>query len=110
MRDYGFSLTHILPYKDRIVDSVLIGRMRVSENSYSRIFYAVLRKHFGESCTFQIIGKVKATQRNTIQIHLTFYKVTEKNNTNVFQLLKIYAPFTQESHFPASIYLFKVKH
>ena len=54
MRDYGFSLTHILLYKDRIVDSVLIGRMRVSENSYSRIFYAVLRKHFGESCTFQI--------------------------------------------------------
>ena len=28
--------------------------MRVSENSYSRTFYAVLRKHFGESCTFQI--------------------------------------------------------
>ena len=34
MREYGFSLTRILPYKDRIVDSV-------SENPYSRIFYAV---------------------------------------------------------------------
>ena len=31
MREYGFSLTRILPY----------GTIRVSENPYSRIFYAV---------------------------------------------------------------------
>ena len=41
MREYGFYLTRILPYKDRIVDSVLNGRKRVGENPYSRIFYAV---------------------------------------------------------------------
>ena len=35
MREYGFSLTRILPFKDRI------GKMRVSENQCSRIFYAV---------------------------------------------------------------------
>ena len=32
MREYGFSVTRILPYKDKIVDF---------ENLYSRIFYAV---------------------------------------------------------------------
>ena len=37
----GFSLTRILLYTDRIVDSVLYGRMRVNEKLYSNIFYAV---------------------------------------------------------------------
>ena len=55
MQEYGFSLARILPYKDRIVDSVFIrenirteswiltlhGRIWVSKNPYSRIFYAV---------------------------------------------------------------------
>ena len=41
MREYVFSLTRIIPYKDRIYDSSLYGRIRVSENPYSRIFYAV---------------------------------------------------------------------
>ena len=41
MREYGFSVTRSLPYKDRIVDSVLYGKERVRENPYSRIFYAV---------------------------------------------------------------------
>ena len=41
MREYGFSLTRILPYKDRIYDSVLTPRIRVSENSSSPISYAV---------------------------------------------------------------------
>ena len=41
MREYGFLLTRILPYKDRIVNSVLIQENMVSENQYSRIFYAV---------------------------------------------------------------------
>ena len=70
-REYGFSLTRILPYKDKIIDFVLIlentgqwkavfphilcsdrfggnmillslyRRIRVSEKPYSRIFYAV---------------------------------------------------------------------
>ena len=41
MREYGFLLTRILPYKNRIIDSVLIQENMVSENQYSRIFYAV---------------------------------------------------------------------
>ena len=41
MQKYGFSLTHILPYKNRSADSVLIRENTVSENLYSRIFYAV---------------------------------------------------------------------
>ena len=39
MPEYGFSSIHILPYKDRIYDSFLYGRIRVIENLYSRIFY-----------------------------------------------------------------------
>ena len=39
MREYGFSLTRILPYKE---DLFFFGRIRVSENSYSRKTYAVL--------------------------------------------------------------------
>ena len=34
MHEYRFSVTRILPYKD--------GRVRVSENRYSRIFYAMI--------------------------------------------------------------------
>ena len=41
MREYGFSLTRILPYKDRICSSVFIRENKVSENHYSHIFYAV---------------------------------------------------------------------
>ena len=40
MREYGFLLTRILPYKDMILS--LYGRIRVSENRYSTIFYAVI--------------------------------------------------------------------
>ena len=40
MREYGFSLTRVLPYKNRIYDSVFIRENPVSE-SHSRIFYAV---------------------------------------------------------------------
>ena len=35
MREYGFSVARILPYKDKI------WRIRVIENPYSRIFYTV---------------------------------------------------------------------
>ena len=35
---YEFSLTRILPYKDRIVDPALYGRKGVSENPHSHIF------------------------------------------------------------------------
>ena len=40
MREYRFSLTRILPYKDRIIMS-LQGRIRVSENQYSRLFHVL---------------------------------------------------------------------
>ena len=40
MRECGFSVTRILPYKDKIVDLSLYGRIRFTENPYSRIFYA----------------------------------------------------------------------
>ena len=39
MREYGFSLTRILPYKDKIY-----WRIRVSKKPYSCIFYAVEKK------------------------------------------------------------------
>ena len=41
MGEYEISLARILPYKDRIYNSVLYGRIRISENPYSRLFYAV---------------------------------------------------------------------
>lgn len=41
MRELGFSLTRIVPNKDRTVDSVLTWEKRVSENLYSCQFYAV---------------------------------------------------------------------
>ena len=41
MREYGFSQTRILPYKDNIYNSVFIQENTVSGNLYSRIFYAV---------------------------------------------------------------------
>ena len=41
MREYGFSLTRILSYKDKIGDFVLTRENTVSENPYSRIFYVV---------------------------------------------------------------------
>ena len=46
MQDNGFSLTYILPYEDKICQNKvkilsLYGRMQVSENPYSRIFYVV---------------------------------------------------------------------
>ena len=40
VREYEFPLTNILLYNDRM------GRIRVSENPYSLIFYAVLEKDF----------------------------------------------------------------
>ena len=45
MREYGFSLSRTLPYKDRIVDSVdsvLIRENTVGKNLCSRIIYAVM--------------------------------------------------------------------
>ena len=41
MREYGFPLSHILPYKDKIYDFVLIRASTGGENPHSCIFYAV---------------------------------------------------------------------
>ena len=42
MREYKFSLTRILPYKDRILDSVLTRENTGQyKNPHSRIFYAM---------------------------------------------------------------------
>ena len=49
MREYGFSVTRILPYIDKVVDFVLIRENTVTENPYSRIFYAV------KALVFQVI-------------------------------------------------------
>ena len=41
MPEYGFSVTRILPYKDESTILSLHGRIQVSENPYSCIFYQV---------------------------------------------------------------------
>ena len=41
MPEYWYLLTRIFSYKNRILDSVLIRKNTLSENPYSRIFYAV---------------------------------------------------------------------
>ena len=41
MQKYGFSITRVLPYNDKIVDSVLIQEKRVSKKPYSCTFYTV---------------------------------------------------------------------
>ena len=42
MSKYGFSLTSISLFKDRIEESVLIWEMRVRGNPFSGIFYAII--------------------------------------------------------------------
>ena len=42
MREYGFLLTRILPYKDKIVGT----EENVSENQYFRIFYVLYNYYF----------------------------------------------------------------
>ena len=59
MREHGFSLTRILLYKDRIVDS---ERIWVNENRYSRIFYAVY-KNWDFEYTVVNIGPVNIKRR-----------------------------------------------
>ena len=44
MTGHGLSLTSISPYKDKIVDSSLYGRIQVRDKAYSGIFYAVTEK------------------------------------------------------------------
>ena len=45
MREYGFSLTRILPYKNRIVDSVLIRENTGQCKTDSCKFYAMNLAH-----------------------------------------------------------------
>ena len=46
MPEYGFSLIHILAYRNQIYDSALIREYTVSENLYSGIFYEVESKNY----------------------------------------------------------------
>lgn len=39
--EYGFPLPRVLSYQEKIVDSVLYGKIRVRTNPYSGRFYAV---------------------------------------------------------------------
>ena len=78
MREYGFLLTRIFPHKDRICNSALIrenkgGRIRVSENPYSRIFYVVQMKIAHNLCflIFPIITWFAAFRVNNAK-HNTF--------------------------------------
>ena len=61
MQEYGFSLTRTFPYKSRIVDPVLIGRILVSGNPYSCIFYAVdcLALFTNVKISFLLVGAIK---------------------------------------------------
>ena len=74
MREYGFSLTRILPYKDRIYESVLI---RENTGQYSRIFYAVilyLRQAVQKIQTPQILYKL--TQASKLSLFMQIFLET----------------------------------
>ena len=55
MQEYGFYLTRILQYKDKIVDFVVIRENAVSENPYSFIFYAVWSHSYFSQRLLQMI-------------------------------------------------------
>ena len=62
MREHGFSLTRILSNKERVYDSALIRENAVSENRYSRIFYAVatyIKITKSLSCLLKKLKKLK---------------------------------------------------
>ena len=49
MREYGFSLTRILPYKDKIYDFVLIQENKGQwKPVFSRILYSVEMEHWAK--------------------------------------------------------------
>ena len=96
MREYGFSLTRILPSKGRIVDSVfLYGRIRVSENPYSRIFYAVENKIMNKKLTdIQIKFDKRASDNEMLQSKIivsekttgTLQENLNSNNSKITEL------------------------
>ena len=45
MPEYGFCLTRLFLYKDRIYDSTLYGKIRVKDNPFSDIFCAMSDVH-----------------------------------------------------------------
>ena len=86
MQEHRFSLTRILPYKGKIVDSVLIRKNRRQWKPYSRIFYAVLMKatsssrksHENARLKYMIPPKLKA--KYTCEIgHRTNKIICQKN-------------------------------
>ena len=57
MPEYGFSLTRILPYKDRIVDSVLIREYTGQRKTvYWHILYSAYWKKYWKNYV-KILGK-----------------------------------------------------
>ena len=51
MLEYGFSITRIFPFRDKIYDSVLIGENKGQKNpEYSGIFCAVICRKPSNKC------------------------------------------------------------
>ena len=63
MREYGFSLTHILPYRDRIVDSVLI---RENTGQWKPVFSHIL---CSECAHFITMGKNSNKKRSKTVVY-----------------------------------------
>ena len=79
MGENGFSLTRILPYKDRIADSHFVREKAVSKNPYSRIFYAVNARRTGK----------RNDAMENITSRMGFFVLTLGNKLLLFILQKI---------------------
>ena len=76
MREYGFSLILILPYKTELYILSLHGRIRASEIPYSPIFYVVKC----QADTFEILPNTST--------YLIFITMTQKKQILVFNISK----------------------
>ena len=84
MREYGFSLTRILLCKDKIVDFVLYGSIRVSKNPYSRIFYVVLQ-FFSNRDSYFLLQFQSSSNHN---VKLSREYVAKPNKSSPVTILK----------------------
>ena len=105
MQEHGFSLTRIVLYKDKLFDFALYVRMRVSENLYSRIFYAVFVDRISENIIEIMRGQgqtIRQTKKqNKFFCHLdkisTVWKCSRKMKSSSSLLFPVIAYYNQVS-------------